>query len=71
MNLNTSLNLVTLPPPGFIYKGQAGLAPNEFYGFGSTQTLVPINNPSKSILGNQKKFKSNKGLKKKFRFIDK
>jgi hypothetical protein len=61
MNLNTSLNLVTLPPPGFVYRGQAGLAPNEFFGYGSTQTLVPINS---------KKVKSNKALKKKFRFID-
>ena len=64
MNLNTSLNLVTLPPPGFVYRGQAGLAPNEFFGYGSTQTLVPINT------SNSKKVKSNKALKKKFRFID-
>lgn len=48
MNLNTSTNLRSLPPPGFVFRGQAGLAPNEFFGFGGTQTLVP-DNPGNNI----------------------
>ena len=43
MNLNISTNNRSLPPPGFVFRGQAGLAPNEFFGFGGTQTLVEIN----------------------------
>ena len=43
MNLNISTNLRSLPPPGFVFRGQAGLSPNEFFGFGSTQTLVSVN----------------------------
>ena len=42
MNLNISTNLSSLPP-NFVFRGQPGLASNNFLGFGGTQTLVPIN----------------------------
>lgn len=43
MNLNISGNLSSLAPPGFVFRGQPGLAPNRLFGFGGTQTLVPVN----------------------------
>jgi hypothetical protein len=42
MNTTISANILTIPP-GFVFRGQAGLIPNEFFPFGGTQTLVPIN----------------------------